>query len=1003
MNLIRLILKRPMSVFLIVLAVIIFGFSSLVGMPMESMPNLDLPMELVTITWPGADADSIERLVTEPVEKECGTLTDINTISSTTQDNYMMVQLSYNYSVDLNDAYMELKETMDNLMGELPEGCDDPVIMEVSMSSAATMTVSVSAADDSIQKFLKDDVVPALEGVPGVARVELSGAQDEYVRLVLDEAKLSQYGLSITAVASAIQAADFDMPVGEVKVGSQEVALSAYGNIDVSSQLMRDIPIETPSGQVVRLSDVTTFLNLVREKADTLSRYNGEGSYLLEITKKSSASTLTVCSGVEDVLRQYEGDSGLDYWVVSSEADNILDTMKEVFSTLVIGVILTMVVLYLFFGDMKASLIVGCSMPLSILLAMIVLGFAGFTFNMMSGTALIIAIGMIVDNSIVVIENCMRLKSEGKSAEEAAAEGTGSMIFPIFASTLTTVVVYIPLALAEGMAGQMAGSLSWTITLVMLSSFLCAIAIVPLLFYLIKPTEKKELPVNRFMNAVKAFYVRTMPSLLRHPGRVLGCGAAVLAASLLLATQLNFVLFNSNYDGSIQLTVDFRAGTSLSAMDEGLKPLEETLLADENFSDVTLTVSGNTASFTAYAKDNASRSSQQAVEEYTGCFREIPNMDISVLPMGSADMGGMFSASETVDVTIAGDDLESLEQGAELVENAMAAVPGVIHVNNPFSGKRTQGRLVVDAQKALNAGMSQASIAMQVSYLLKGMTADTVDYGKDTYDIVLEYPEGKYDSLTAVMDHPFVTPTGRQVTLGEFARIEYAASFPSISRQDNRFITTLSASTTESARFPAQKQISAAVGAIEFPDGVERAVSMMDKMSSDEISNMSGTLLAAVFLVFLVMAVQFDSPRLSLMVMICIPFSLAGSFVSIFLSGRPMSLMGIMGFLMLFGIVVNNGIYLVDAITELRREMALKDALIQAGCLRLRPILMTTLTTIVSMLPLIFGGNSGMAMMKEMAYIIVGGLAASTVLAMFLMPPFYLLMRGEKLDGHSSF
>ena len=998
MNLIRLILKRPASVFLIMASVIIFGISSLTSMPLESMPDVSLPMQLVTIQWPGADADSIERLVTEPVEKKCETLTDINTISSTTYDNYTMVQLSYNYSVVLDDAYMELKEMIDNMMSELPENCGEPTIMEISMSSQATMTVSVSARGDGIQQFLKDDVVPALEGLNGVARVELSGAQDEYVRVVLNETKLKQYQLSIAAVAAAIQAADFDMPLGDVKVGSQEVALSAYGNIDVSSQLMRNIPIETPSGQIVHLSDVTSYLNLVWDEADSLSRYNGEESYLLEITKKSSASTINVCREAEKLLRQYSAENGLDYWIVSSEADNIMDTMTEVLTTLIIGISLTMFVLLLFFGDIRASIIVGFSMPLSILLAMVILGAAGFTFNMMSGTALIIAIGMIVDNSIVVIENCMRMKSEGKSSEEAAVKGAGSMLIPIFASTLTTIVVYIPLAMAEGMAGQMAGSLSWTIALVMLSSFICAATIVPLLFHLIKPVEKKKLPINRFLDAFKSFYVKVMPALLRHPGRVMLAAVGILAASVLLALQLNFVLFNSSYNGSITLTADFRAGISLSSINEMLLPLEETLLADENFSDVTLTVSGNTASFNAYAKEGAVRSSQKAVEEYTEQFGRFPGMDITVLPMGSADMGGMFSASETVDVTIAGDDLAGLEKGADLVEEAMVQVPGVIHISNPFHGSRTQGRLLIDAQKALNAGLSQASIAMQVSYLLNGMTADTVDYGNDTYDIVLEYPEGRYDSLTAIMDHPFDTASGRQVTLGELAEIKYETSLPSITRQDGQFITTLSASTTENARFSASSRISSAVKHLTFPEGVGKAVSMMEKMSTDEISNMSSTLFSAVFLVFLVMAVQFNSPRLSLMVMTCIPFSLAGSFVSIYASGRPMSLMGIMGFLMLFGIVVNNGIYLIDAITELRQEMPLKDALIQAGCLRLRPILMTTMTTVISMLPLIFGGNGGMEMMKEMAYIIVGGLVASTVLAVFLMPPFYLLMKRERLE-----
>lgn len=998
MKLVRLILERPASVMLLILAVVVFGFSALTGMPLESMPDMDLPMELVTIVWPGADADSIERLVTEPVEEKCETLTDINTISSTTSDNYAMIQLSYNYSVDLDEAYMELKETMDNMAGELPDGCEAPTIMEISMSSQSTMVISASSGNDGIQSYLEDVLVPSLEGINGVAKVDLSGVRDEYVRVVLDEAKMEQYGLSVSSVASAIMAADFDMPVGSVTVGSQSIALSAYGDLDISSSALSDIPIMTTAGQMVRLRDIVSYLNLYQEEADSVSRYNGEDSCLLEITKKKSASTLSVCRSVEDVLSQSAGEGEIDFWIVSSEADNVMDTLIEVLKTLLTGVVLTMAVLLVFFGDVRASLIVGCSMPLSILLAMVLLGMAGFTFNMMSGTALIIAIGMIVDNSIVVLENCMRVREEGMDFKEAAVAGTGSMIMSIFASTLTTVVVYIPLAMAEGMAGQMAGSLSWTISLVMLSSFVCAATVVPLIFTMVKPVAKKELPVNRVLSRIQEFYGRVMPSLLKHPGRVVAASVGILLASLLLASQLNFVLFNSNYDGSILVEATFRAGTELEVMDEKTQVIEEALLSDDHFSDVIQEISDHTVSFTAYAKDKTTRTSPQAVEEYMERFHSLTGMDVSVIPMGTADMGGMFSASETVDITLSGDDLESLQQGAAMVEAAMADVPGVIHISNPFSQSRTQGRLVIDERKALMAGMSQSSLAMQVRCLLSGMTVTTVDYETKEYDIVLEYPEGKYDSLLSVMDHPIYTAAGKMVTLGDIADIEYTTSLPAISRQDGKFITTLSAAVTESARFEASSTISEAVSKIEFPAGVEKAMSVMDKTSADEISNMSKTLLTAVVLVFLVMAIQFDSPRLSIMVMLCIPFSLAGSFASIFLSGRPMSIMGVMGFLMLFGIVVNNGILLVDAISELRKTMPLGEALVQSGIIRLRPILMTTLTTVLSMMPLVVAQNSGMAMMKEMGFIIIGGLVASTILTLFLMPSFYLLIRGERLQ-----
>lgn len=658
-----------------------------------------------------------------------------------------------------------------------------------------------------------------------------------------------------------------------------------------------------------------------------------------------------------------------------------------------------MLVLFLFFGNVKASLIVGCSMPLSILIAITLLNAAGFSFDLMTGTSLIIAIGMIVDNSIVVLESCFRAHEKGLDFKEAAAQGTSEVMLSIFAGTLTTVVFYIPLALASGMSGQMAAPLSWTITLTMLSSFLCAITVVPLVFSLVKPVPKTDLPINRILSKAQSFYRRVTPSLLRHPGRVVTVAVVILLGAVLLATQLEFVLFPSNYNGSVKIEAAFRSGTKLEVMKEGVSDPETALLSDQDFKDVTLDISGNTASFTAYSADGSKRTSEDAVEEYTRRFGSSAGMDVTVTPTGSGDSSALMDTGNTVDITLVGDDLPSLEQGADMVEESMSQVPGVLKIDNKFDQSRVQGKLIIDAQKAMAAGMTQSAVALQVNYLLNGMTATTIGYGDREYDVVLESPEGRYDDFTAFMDHPLATGSGAQVTLGDIATVEYSTTLPSIFRQDNQFITTISAITTEDAKYSASDTIKANVKNLNFPGTVTQGMSTSDKMSQDETSNMTGILLIAIFLVFLVMAIQFDSPRLSLMIMLCIPFSLIGSFGALFLSGNPMSIMGIMGFLMLFGIVVNNGILLVDTINQLRQTIPLEQALVQAGIIRLRPILMTTLTTILSMAPMIFSTDSGVSMMKEMSFIIIGGLAASTILTLFLMPSFYLMIRRENVAG----
>lgn len=408
------------------------------------------------------------------------------------------------------------------------------------------------------------------------------------------------------------------------------------------------------------------------------------------------------------------------------------------------------------------------------LLTVIVLNFIGYDMNVLTGTGLILAIGMIVDNSIVILESCFRYRAQSLSFQEAAAEGTGSMLMSILAGTLTTVVVYIPLSISKGMSGMMFGPLLWTIILTLLASFLCAVVVVPLSFTLLTPKAKEDIPVNRLLRKFQNFYRRVMPKLLRKPGKVMLIGVGNFLAAILLATQMDFVLIPNNYDGSISVDVAFRAGTKLAVMDERVQQLEAILLADENFENVTLSISDDSASFTAYAVDHCKRSSEKAAELYTTELSNYPGMDVSVTPTSSTSgMSAMGSTGNTTTVMLLGDDMDALRAGAEQVRELMAQTPGVLRVENPFDQSRVKGHLEIDPQRAQNAGTTHAAISMQIRYLLNGLTAATVDDGDQEYDIVLEYPKGKYEDVMSVMDYPIRTQTSKLVTLHDVADVTY--------------------------------------------------------------------------------------------------------------------------------------------------------------------------------------------------------------------------------------
>lgn len=1003
MSYLRTVLNRPVSAVLIIVSVIIFGIMSIGGMQMEYFPDLNMPMEVVVITYPGADADSVESLVVEPVEDIGKNLTGIDSIESQSFENYGMIQFTYEYGTDLDDAYMELKAALDNIAGDLPSECESPKIMEVGINNDATISVAAKSKDGSdILSYIDDTVVPLLESLGGVAEVKVKGDRDKYAKIVLDEEKMKQYGLTINQIASDVASADFNMPVGTLDFGTQEIAANAYSDIDWHTSL-KNIAIRTSKGSLITLSDVVSTINMFEDEPDTLSRFNGKDSVIIDVSKKSTAETIGVCNAVKEKVKELTNDS-VEYEVINSSADDIMSTLNEVLKTLIEGVLITMAVLLLFLGDWKASLIVGSSMPLSLFIAAMVLKLMKMPFDLMTGTGMIIAIGMLVDNSIVVLESCFRMQEEQRSAGEAldfksaALNGTSAMVFSVLGSTLTTVVVYAPIAMATGMSGQMNRPLCYSIIFTMIASLVNSVTVVPLLFTLIKPKSKTELPINKVLSVLSRAYSSIIPGFLKRPVIPVIIAVLLLVAAGGLFTTLNLDIFPPNYDGSIKVEAEFRSGTKLNIMDQRIKEIEKALVSDDNFDSVELTIESKGVTMTAYSAETSKRSSEQAVEEYTEKFKNTVDMDLNITPTGvTTGLASLMSEGNAKTISLEGSDMAALEKGAEQVAEKLNTVPGVIKVQNNASARKTNARFHIDQQAAKNAGFQPSAVASQIYSMLNGMKAATIDdeeMGK--VDVKIKYPDKEYNDPQVLLNQAIVNSDGKSIALKDICNIEYTEIPLEIKRADDKFIVEVKAIVNSKAKFKAVAAVNDAVKEIKLPDGVKIAQSSTDKKLGQEMGSMGNSLMIAILLVFLVMAIQFESVRYSVMVMLCIPFSMIGSFGFMFLMGEPISMMAMMGILMLVGMVVNNGILLVDGVNELKKEMPLNEALVEAGLTRLRPILMTTLTTVLSMLPLLLSGNSGMNMMHGMGVVIVGGLVASTILAMFLMPPFYVLISGKR-------
>lgn len=997
MNLTKLAMRRPVSTALIVLALVVFGLTSVLSFRLELTPDMELPMLLVYTIYPGADPESVEELVTKPIESAGAEQSGVTTYTSQSSENMSMVMFQYEYGTDLDEAYMDLQTAINTAKTAMPEDMNDPVIIEMAMDQMETMDVSVMAVGDSdVLSYVNDTMVPELETLSGVAQVQVSGGKENYIKVELNSQAMKQYGVTMSGISQTIGAMDFTVPVGSVSQGTQDIAISSAADISGVVQI-QNIPITTARGQVIPLSELATVTESQVQDSG-VSRTNGQEDITVAITKKKSYGTVDVTRSVERLLERLQASNDtVKIDVVYNASDSIISSLTSVGETLVLGVILSMLVLFIFFGDLRASLIVGSSMPISLFATMIGMNMLGFTFNVVTMGALVIAIGMMVDSSIVVLESCFRLKDQTGEYYDSALKGTGYVTASIIASTITTVVVYLPLSTMKGLSGQLFAQLGMTIIMAMLTSLIVAMTIIPLLFGKFKPQEKKELPVNKLLRKINSGYEKLLHKLLNKKKTVMVISVLLLVGAFLLVSNTNSELMPTMDEGAFTISVSFRSGTKAEAVEEKTRFLEEMVAADEDIDEYSYYVSSSSASVRAYLKDDADISTNQAVEKYSEALKDVTGMDISIQSSG-ASITSMMGGG--IEIDLQGRDLDDLKAASREVEEMLTKIPGVLQVSSNLADASTQVEVVVDPLKSMAVGLPPVQVAGEMRNTLSGVEAATLTRNGEEFKVRLEYPEGEYENMNDLLNLTLATPVGTQIPLSEVAEIQYKDAPITLTRVDGMYQVAVTANTTEAERFTAQDAADKAMDQMMLPRGVTESESMMNEMMNEEFQAIIEAIFTAVFLIFLVMAMQFESPRFSAMVMMSIPFALIGSFGLLFITGSTLSMVSLMGVLMLVGIVVNNGILYVDTANKLREEMPLNDALVQSGQMRLRPILMTTLTTILSMVPMSLGIGDGSIMMQGMALIIIGGLVASTILILILLPTFYLIIDKQSRREH---
>lgn len=1000
MRITEIVVKRPVSALVVILAIILFGITSILGMPQELTPEMNMPMLVVYTVYPSAGPEDVEKLVSQEVEGAISSLSGIDTVYSYSMDSVSMVMMQYEYGTDMDVAYTDVKERIDSITNTLPSTAQRPVVIEMDMNAMETMTLSVRSSNtENLLGLVEDEVAPEFQKLSTVADVNVSGGREEYVRVQLMEDKLKQYGITMNSVVNSLSSADFSIPSGEADYGSQ--SLGVRSSVEYrTAQALENLPISLSGGGVIRLGDVAE-VSMSHKTATSVSRYNGEENISIGLQKRQSASAVSMsrqAREVIDLLNEDNAEYHID--IVNDNSETIQDSIMTVAETLVLSIFLSMLVLFVFLGDIRASLIVGSSMPISLLVAFILMSQMGFTINIVTMSSMVLGVGMMVDNSIVVMDSCFKSKSRQRDFVEAALEGSKFVLGSIIGSTITTVVVFFPLAVMEGLSGQMFMPLGFTIIFALVASLFSAMTLVPLFFVQFQPVEKRRAPAARLLKKVELAYGRLLKRLLRRKKTVFAGTVGLIGASLLIFTQLNMELMPAIDQGIVTISLSTRPGLQLESIDEMALQLETMVGQHPDVDTYSMTVGGSgmtamlgggsSASITAYLKEDRDMDTNEVVDQWREQTKDMVNGEVDVSALSMTDQ----ISTANISVNLQGNDLDTLKAFAAEVEAMMDQQPGMISVSSTVESPSPQAEIVVDPMRAAAVGYTPMQVAQNINMALSGVETVSMKNDGQEYAIWVEYPPDRYTDVTDLENMVLVTPYGSSVALMDIADIQFTDTPQMITREDGQYLVTLTGVPEDEQRFAVDEAVTQALEAMVFPKGAELADSSMEEMMMDEFTALGQAILIATWLVFMVMTIQFESIRHSLMVMLCIPFSMIGSFALMILSGVTISMVSLLGFLILIGTVVNNGILFVDTANHYRTSMPLTTALVYTGRMRLRPILMTTLTTVLSMLPMAFATGSA-EMMRGLALVVIGGMTVSTVLTLLFLPTFYLIIDGD--------
>ncbi len=1019
--------RKPISVALIFVGIIVFGLYSLKNLGVDQYPDIEVPYISVITMYPGGNAEDIETNITRVLEDQLNTVDNLDKITSKSQDNVSIITLEFEYGCDLVEAANDVRDVVSRSQSLLPDNVEYPTVMKFSSSMMPVMMLSVTADESykALPKILDDKLVNELNRINGIGSVAVIGAREREVQVHVDPIKLEQYGLTIETLGGIIAAENANVPAGKLDLGIQTFNLKSDFQFEDSRDL-ENIVITNVGGKKVMLTDVATIEDTLEELTMD-ERINGRQGVRILVQKQTGANSVEIIEQVQEKLKEIIPTLPPDCKIetIYEGSQQINDAINSLAETIMFAFIFVILVVMVFLGRWRATFIICLTIPISLVCAFIYLYATGSTLNIISLSALSIAIGMVVDDAIVVLENITTHIERGSKPKEAAIYATNEVWLSVIATTLVVVAVFLPLTMIPGMSGILFKELGWIVTIVVCVSTTAAITLTPMLSAYMLKLEGGEhtykgigviyKPIDLALRWLDRVYEKMLRFVVKWKKTTILLLMAVFCVSLMLVSQVPTEFFPPTDNARISMTVKLAQNTHVDETTRIARQIDSIIAEKYPYIYMVSTSAGENSSDNAFAAMQTTGShiinynirmprltdmDRPTIFEISDQLRKelaaIPEIEeFSVVPGGQ--QGGMGGAS-TVDIKVFGHDMELANATAKDLQQRMSQLGTMRDVQLSRDDLEPEFNVIFDREKLSQHGLTMAQVGQLIRNRIYGYECTKYREDGDEYNVVVRYDKSHRLSLEDVENIAISTPMGTTIYVKDVGEVVEELASPMIERENRQRIITVKGSVGAGVALgDAVAEVNALLAEYDTPEGLSLEIGGSIEDQGEAFSDIGMLLILIIILVYIVMATQFESLVYPFIIMFTIPFAMSGVFIALWMTSTPLSLIALIGAIMLVGIVTKNGIVMVDYMNLLvERGAHVSDAVIEGGKSRLRPVLMTSLTTILGMVPMAMGIGEGSEMWQPMGISVVGGLLMSTILTLFIVPALYAMLQGRK-------